>query len=94
MFLDLVNKIASKLQPWKTKYSSKVGRVALIQATIESMSAHTMHCFQLPSATNKQIDRIGRTFFWPKADDSTGLPMVSWDKICRPKKAGVSNFEK
>jgi len=86
-FLDLVNKTASKLQLWKTKNISKARRVALIQANIESMPAHTMQYFQLPSATNKQIDRISRNFFWRKSDDSNGLPMVSWDKICKPKKA-------
>ena len=87
-FLDLVNKTASKLQPWKTKNVSKAGRVALIQANIESMPAHTMQCFQLPSTTTKQIDRISRNFFLKKSNNSSGLPMVSWDKICRPKKVG------
>ena len=62
-FLDLVTKTSSKLQPWKTKHISKAGRVALIQANIESMPAHTMQCFQLPLATSKQIDKISRNFF-------------------------------
>jgi len=30
------------------RHISKVGRVALIQANIESMPAHIMQCFQLP----------------------------------------------
>jgi len=68
--------------------------VALIKANIESMPAHTMQCFQLPSATNTQIDRISRNFFWQKSGDSKGLPMVSWDKICRPKKAGGLGLRK
>jgi len=62
--------------------------VALIQANIESMPAHTMQCFQLPSATTSQIDRISRNFFWQNSGDNKGLPMVSWDKVCRPKHAG------
>jgi len=45
VFIDLVNKTASKLQSWKTKHISKVGRVALIQANLESMPAHTMQRF-------------------------------------------------
>ena len=93
-FLDLVNKTASKLQPWKMKHISKAGRVALIPANIQSMLVHTMQCFQLPSATHKQIDRISRNFFWQKSNDSNGLPMVSWDKICRPKKSGGLRLRK
>jgi len=92
-FIDLVNKTASKLQPWKTKHISKEGRVALIQANIESM-AQTMQCLQLSSSTNKQIDKISRNFFWQKSGDSNGLPMVSWDKVCRPKKAGGLGLRK
>jgi len=76
------------------KHISKAGRVALIQANIESMPAHTMKCFQLSNATTKQIDKISRNFFWQKSGDSTGLPMVSWDKICRPKKSGGLRLRK
>ena len=93
-FVDLVKKTASKLQPWKAKHISKAGQVALIQANIESMSAHTMQCFQLPRTTTPDIDSISRKFFWKKSDDSHGLPMVSWDKICRPKKAGGLSLRK
>ena len=65
-FSELVNKIVAKLQNWKTKYVSKAGRVTLIQANIESMSAHTIQYFQLPKETNRLIDKISRDFFWKK----------------------------
>jgi len=63
MFLELVNKTASKLQAWKINNISKAGRVALIEANIESMPAYTMQYFQLSSMTNRNIDRISRNFF-------------------------------
>ena len=81
-FSELVNRIAGKLQNWKTKYISKIGRVVLIQANIESMPAHTMECFQLPKETNRLIDKISTNFFWKKTNENKGLPMVSWDKVC------------
>ena len=56
---------------------SKVGRVALIQANIESMPAHTMQCFQLPKETNRLIDKISRDFFLKKTNDNKGLPISS-----------------
>jgi len=93
-FGDLVSKTASKLQSWKTKHISKAGRVALIQANLESMLAHTMQCFQLPKTTARNINRISRNFFWQNYDDCKGLPLISWDKICRPKKAGVLGLRK
>jgi len=52
------------------------------------MPAHTMSWFQLSKETNHQIDMISKDFFWKKSNGNTGLSMVSWDKVCRPKKAG------
>jgi len=85
-FSELVNRTVEKLQPWKTRHISKAGRVVLIQANVQSMPTHTMQCFQLPKDTNQQIDKISRDFFWKKSNENKGLPMVSWDKICRSKK--------
>jgi len=81
-FSELTSKTAAKLQLWKTQHISKAGRVALIQANLESLPAHTMQCFQLPLSTAHDMDRLCRNFFWKKSDCNHGLPMVSWDKIC------------
>lgn len=77
----------NQLQNWKTANISTAGRVALIQIHIESMAPHTMQCFQLPSLTSEKIDQISRNFFWKKSDAKKGLPMISWDKIFRPKQS-------
>jgi len=62
-FSPLVSRTAEKLQTWKMRHISKAVRVALIQANVESMPAHTLQCFQLLNATNRQIDKISRDFF-------------------------------
>jgi len=93
-FSELVNRTSDKLQWWKTRYVSKAGGVALIQANIESMPAHTKQCFQLPKETNRQIDKISREFFWKKSHDNKGLPMVSWTKSVDPKRQEDLALEK
>ena len=70
-FSELVSKTASKLQTWKTKNISKARRVALIQANIEAMPAHTMQCFNfLVLLTRKLIKLVwtsfGRNHMTPK----------------------------
>jgi len=93
-FLELVNITTEKLQIWKTRHISKAGRVALIQANVESMPAHTLQCFQLPRDTNQQIDKISRDLFSKKSNKNKGLPTISWYKICRPNKAGGLGLRK
>ena len=53
-----------------------------------------MQCFQLPKETSRQIDKISRDFFWKKSHENKGMHMVSWDKICQPKKAGGLGLRK
>jgi len=53
-----------------------------------------MQCVQLPSAVANNIDRVSREFFWKKNSTEKGLPLVAWDKICRPKQNGGMGLRK
>jgi len=53
-----------------------------------------MQCFQLPAVTSRRIDKISRDFFWKKYVNIRGLPIVSWNKICRPKQSGGLGLRK
>ena len=66
----------------------------LIQSNLESLPVHTMQCFELPKQNTKMLDKVHRNFFWKKSNVDKGLPMISWEKICRPKKFGGLGFRK
>ena len=87
-FQPLITKALAKLDNWKAKCFSKAGRVVLIQSNLESLPSHTMQCFKLPSQISDKLDQINRDFFWKNASTSKGLPLIAWNKICRPKKLG------
>jgi len=93
-FRELIDKAMIKLVGWKAKCLSKAGRSVLIQSHLESLPAHTMQCFQLPSVVANNIDRISREFFWKKHNTEKGLPLVAWNKICRLKQNGGIGLRK
>ena len=93
-FRDLTDKAMMKLVGRKAKCLSKAGRSVLIQSHLESLPAHTMQCFQLPSAVSNNIDRISREFFWKSSTQDKGLPLVAWNKICKPKQTGGLGLRK
>ena len=93
-FCELIDKAMIKLVGWKAKCLSKAGRTVLIQSHLESVPAHTMQCFQLPSVVTNNIDRISREFFWKNSTTDKGLPLVAWNKICRPKQIGGIGLRK
>jgi len=94
MFRELIDKAMAKLAGWKAKCLSKAGRTVLIQSYLESLPAHTMQSFRLPYAISNIIDRVGREFFWKKNNTEKGLPLVAWDKVCRPKEYGGLGLRK
>ena len=93
-FNDLIDKATKKLVGWKAKCLSKAGRTILIQSHLESLPAHTMQCFQIPAGVTNNIDKINRQFFWKRFNTDSGLPLVAWDTICRPKQEGGIGLHK
>ena len=93
-FQDLTNRATTKLEGWKANCLSKAERAVLIQSHMESLSAHTMQCFQLPNRMATKIDRLNREFFWNKNDTDKGLLLVAWDRACRPKDRGGLGLRK
>ena len=93
-FTPMINKAMTKLEHWKAKCFSKAGRVVLIQSNLEGLPSHTMQCFKLPSSVSEKIDRISREFFWKSSNTNKGLPLIAWDKVCRPKKLGGLGLRK
>jgi len=93
-FHALVDKAMTKLAGWKANCLSKAGRAVLIQSHLEALPAHTMQCFQLPTTISNNIDRVSREFFWKKFNSEKGLPLVAWDKVCRPKNNGGLGLRK
>ena len=53
-----------------------------------------MQCYKLPARVTDQLDQINREFFWKNASSAKGMPLVAWDKICRPKQLGGLGIRK
>jgi len=94
LFHHLVDKAQTKLTSWKKKCFSKAGRVVLIQSNLEALLVHTMQCYKLPARVTDQLDRINQEVFWKNASSAKGMPLVAWDKICRPKQLGGLGIRK
>ncbi|KAJ4755627.1 RNA-directed DNA polymerase (reverse transcriptase)-related family protein [Rhynchospora pubera] len=86
-FGPLLDKIDSKLQPWKRQFLSQAGKVVLIKSVIEPLLLYTMSNTAIPAAIIKVIEGKLRAFFWDKGGSSR-MPLVAWKSITRPKDHG------
>ena len=94
VFQSLLLKAGAKLDNWKAKCFSKAGRTVLIQSNLESLPTHIMQCYKIPCRVTDKLDSIHREFFWKNSRSDKGLPLIAWDKICRPKMLGGLGLRK
>ena len=58
------DRIWSKLQGWKEKLLSQVGREVLLKAVVQAILAYSMSCFKLPVTLCHEIEIMIRKFWW------------------------------
>ncbi|KAK2441392.1 hypothetical protein QL285_012694 [Trifolium repens] len=92
-FEFLEEKISKRLATWQHNLLNKAGRMTLVKSTLNSIPNYYMQIAWLPQATCDFIDRTARNFLW-KGSSTTGMHLVGWDKITKPKKLGGLGIRK
>ncbi|GAU12283.1 hypothetical protein TSUD_141910 [Trifolium subterraneum] len=92
-FEFLEEKISKSLASWKHNLLNKAGRMTLVKSVLNSIPNYYMQIAWLPQSTCDFIDRMARNFLW-KGSSDTGMHLVGWDKITKPKKLGGLGIRK
>ena len=92
-FIYLKERVWKKLQGWKEKLLSILGRAVLIKAVIQVIPTYTMSCFKLPKGLIKELEVLIRKFWWGYNDDSRKVHWVSWERLCDAKEVGGMGFK-
>ncbi|XP_030495226.2 uncharacterized protein LOC115711025 [Cannabis sativa] len=91
----LVDKMARRIEGWKSRLLSLAGRSTLIQSVAMSVPIYTMSTFLIPKSICADLDKLVRRFWWKGSDDSNRfLALTNWDSICVPKGWGGLGFKK
>ncbi|GJX71997.1 RNA-directed DNA polymerase, eukaryota, reverse transcriptase zinc-binding domain protein [Tanacetum coccineum] len=85
---NLIDKVKVRVNNWKNKLLSYVGRLQLVASVLASMQIYWASVFILPKAVVKEIDRLLKGFLWCQGNISKGKAKVAWKLVCRPKKEG------
>ena len=57
-------RVWSKLQGWKEKLLSQVGREILFKAVVQVIPTFAMSCFKLPVGLCHEVEALIHKFFW------------------------------
>ncbi|QHO46030.1 LINE-1 retrotransposable element ORF2 protein [Arachis hypogaea] len=87
-FNNIIDKMNTNLNSWKASSLSLAGRNTLVKSVLSSIPSYTMQTAFLPKATCNAIDKKCRNFFWGDTNQTRKIHLVSWKKVCEPKKSG------
>ena len=91
-FAQLKQKLASKLEGWKEKFLSNVGKEVLIKVVAQAVPSYTMSCFKLLNALCDEMTRMVRQFWWGKVKNEKKVAWMSWERMCLLKDKGGMGF--
>jgi hypothetical protein len=88
-FVDLKQKILSKISGWRAKLLSQAARTTLIKAVANAIPSYSMSLFLLPKSFCKDIESNLRKFWWGcPMEKKHNLMLLGWNSISSPKSWG------
>ncbi|CAA7042576.1 unnamed protein product [Microthlaspi erraticum] len=87
-FGETLGRVLSRLAGWKGCCLSFAGQLTLIRSVLSSVPVHTMSTISLPKSTLNSLDKASRSFLWGSTTEQRKLHLLSWRKVCQPKRAG------
>ena len=91
-FSFLNDRVRKKIQWWKGKLLSRVGKEVLIKAVAQSIPTYTMGVFQLPVKLCNELNAMCAKFWWGQIGSEKKIHWKSWNVLSQPKKEGGMGF--
>ncbi|XP_072087364.1 uncharacterized protein [Arachis hypogaea] len=84
----VIDKVEEKLSLWKAKTLNKVGKLVLIKSVLNSLPIYYLSLYKMTKAVAEKLISLQRQFLWSKEDGKIGMPLVRWEIVMAPRKAG------
>ncbi|XP_016165133.1 uncharacterized protein LOC107607727 [Arachis ipaensis] len=84
----IVDKVEEKLSLWKANVLTKVDKLVLIKSVLNSLPIYYLSLYKMAKAVADKLIALQRRFMWCKGDGNDGIPLVKWELVQAPKKAG------
>ena len=81
-FAYFKERVWSKLQGWRERLLSQVGREVLLKAVVKAIPTYSMSCFRLPDRLCSDQEGLMRRFWWGYSDEKKKICWISWKRLC------------
>ncbi|GJS80664.1 hypothetical protein Tco_0730545 [Tanacetum coccineum] len=86
--MELMEKVKRRINDWKNKYLSLVGRAQLIRSVLSSTHIYWASVFILPSGLMLELEQLIRGLLWCQGEMRKGKAKVAWEDVCFLKREG------
>ena len=90
-FTQIKEQIWARIQGWKEKLLSQVGKEVMIKAVVQSIPVYSMSVFKLPVGLCKDIEAMIQNFLSGNGD-SKKIHWIKWSSLCSSKSIGGMGF--
>ncbi|OMO56897.1 reverse transcriptase [Corchorus capsularis] len=87
-YRELVDKVSSRLNGWKSKFLSLAGRATLIGSVTSLIPTYSMLTTKIPTGIICKLDSLNRRFLRGGSETKKTLHLVQWEEVCKPKVYG------
>jgi hypothetical protein len=88
-FIELKDRIFSKITGWKARLLSQMARTTLVKSVANAIPTYIMSIFLLPKSFCEVINSGLRKFWWGFPQEKKhNLSLLAWNNICQPKALG------
>ena len=88
MYNDIVERVSSRLEGWKSKYLSLAGRQVMAQSVLSSIPLYSMQTTLLPMRICSKIEKIIRNFLWGGTNGERKCSLIKWEMVVKSKNEG------
>ena len=87
------DRVWGKLQGWKEKILSQVGKEVLLNVMVQVIPTFAMSFFRLLIGLCQYIEMLIRKFWWGQRGDRRKIHWAKWEVLCQPKSKGGLGFK-
>ncbi|KAM6594072.1 hypothetical protein CsatA_001775 [Cannabis sativa] len=88
----LKDKMQKRIQSWKGRFLSTVGREVLLKIVAQALPSFAMSVFLLPLKTCSHLKSL-MTKYWWSLSGRKGVSWFIWRKLCKNKNSGGMGFQ-
>jgi hypothetical protein len=84
----LLSSFSKRLSSWTFRVLNLPSRLILLKAVLQALPIYAFSALAAPKFILTAIKSIQRNFLWQGLAKEKKIALVSWDKLCKPKKQG------